>query len=919
MNAQPTYNEPAWAIDLASEVNTYAARKNRPIKKATGELTITGAGSLFPDLLLLGDARRGRILQGWELKFPDTPITDTELLENAEQKARALGLNSFLVWNVTSAVLYVRDAETDTFEPRNTWSELSHIDSRAKAREMEPDDWVPVLERILDSLNSLFETGTIEARTLVQAFSDDGVTQLLLRNTTSLAEYLGTQAAGDAEFDAAVHVWWSNARSSFAPYDEPWTPLARMVLVAWINRLLFAHVLKGFSTVARAVDELSSRSMPDDALQIFEDLTSTSDFMSIFKGIGKLDRIDPGSWEQLLQLNGFLRELRLNEVDQGLLQQALEQSVASSRRKAAGQYSTPRALADFLVRLVLQDKRDWYLLDGFCGTGTIPRSAFDLRRDYGIDAESALGKTWASDKFSYPLQMATMALADPQAMGNVIRVFQSDIIDLAVGQQVEFVDPDTGRLLTENLPRFDCVASNLPFVRQEDLDEANPELRSTFQERYAPRLNGQGLSGRSDLYAYLPFFIWDLVRPDGLVGLILSNAWLGTEAGSDFRSAVRQFFKIESIVVSAKGRWFINSDVVTCILLLRRREEPVDSPTDEEIKFCSLRVDVEGLASQDVGRVASSKVILGESDSQHVETQTYTTSQIHRFEQSGLAWSALFANLQWLEELRDHLIPASNLCETNRGERRGWNPLFYPEEGHGIEDEYIEPVLKSMRSVTGLVAEPDAIAFCCSRSIDELEARGHTGALAWIARFGNETNNKGRPLPEVLERSGHHWYEMKPDTMADLVCTMNPGRRLFVAKMKERGFVDQRLIRFTAKPDVDVPLTHALMNSTVGMFYIEALGFGRGLGALDLNATKLRDGLHVIDPGLISPDDRERILAAFSPLLDRPVEPAADEIAREDRQALDETVLDAVGFSHAASDVRRALLTLFEIRIAVDS
>jgi hypothetical protein len=78
----------------------------------------------------------------------------------------------------------------------------------------------------------------------------------------------------------------------------------------------------------------------------------------------------------------------------------------------------------------------------------------------------------------------------------------------------------------------------------------------------------------------------------------------------------------------------------------------------------------------------------------------------------------------------------------------------------GIESVYLVPVLRTARSVRGLVAHPDAVAFCCSRSIEELEERGDTGALGWIRRFENIRNTDGAPLPVVLARSGHHWYEI---------------------------------------------------------------------------------------------------------------------------------------------------------------
>ena len=104
------YNEKSWAIDLISEINSYVSYMDKPIKRAGGENTLVSVSeSLFPDLLLFSSKEGGDILQGWELKFPDTPITDQGLLDNAEKKARRLKLNSFLIWNVTTAILYVVD------------------------------------------------------------------------------------------------------------------------------------------------------------------------------------------------------------------------------------------------------------------------------------------------------------------------------------------------------------------------------------------------------------------------------------------------------------------------------------------------------------------------------------------------------------------------------------------------------------------------------------------------------------------------------------------------------------------------------------------------------------------------------------------------------------------------------------------
>lgn len=122
MSTVPTINERAWAVDLISEINRLASQRCRRIQSAGGEWGVSATGSgnmLFPDVLLFGDPSRSAVLQGWELKLPETPVTDSALLDNAQEKCRRLGLSSFLVWNARDAVLYrVEDARREVVR---TW------------------------------------------------------------------------------------------------------------------------------------------------------------------------------------------------------------------------------------------------------------------------------------------------------------------------------------------------------------------------------------------------------------------------------------------------------------------------------------------------------------------------------------------------------------------------------------------------------------------------------------------------------------------------------------------------------------------------------------------------------------------------------------------------------------------------------
>jgi hypothetical protein len=350
--------------------------------------------------------------------------------------------------------------------------------------------------------------------------------------------------------------------------------------------------------------------------------------------------------------------------------------------------------------------------------------------------------------------------------------------------------------------------------------------------------------------------------------------------------------------------------------VLRKRDSIAPPENNEITAFVTLRYPLEELEEETIDETAS-VIALRDASVGDISVQEYSWEQMQEWQQT-LQWSAFFADLHWLSDAKDQLIPASSIFEIKRGERRGWDPMFYPPESHGIEAEYLKPVLKSSTDIQGLITQADGVAFCCSRSMQELRTLKHNGAIRWIRRFEHAVNGTGKPLPEVLQRAGLHWYEMSDATMADLVTSLNPERRIFVAKMRTRAFVNQRLIRFSLlNANADIDLCHALLNSLIGIFFLEALGFGRGLGALDLNATKLKERMPLLNPALLTRQQASEIKRLFAPLCRRSIENAPEEMQRADRCAFDDAVLQAFGLSQRKEEILDAFLTLYKIRLAV--
>lgn len=905
----PGYNERSWAIDVISEINNYSASRNRAVVRAGGEHTVSGlSGSLFPDVLLFGDNNGSIVQQGWELKMPDTAINDVALIDNATQKAIRLGLNSFVVWNADEAVLYVKD-QSGKFNHTKAWP-ATNIKRRTDVRTSRAA-WVSLLHQMIDDVNDLLDYGSVTGARPNAVISDALFIDYLEHFVPTLSATIGQSCQADATFSAELQLWWLENANEY-PGCTSFQAIARVNLINWINRILFAHYLKRFNNTAGIVETIVSGTSVQQAIVVFNTITASCDFMNVFRPPIGQDYVDAATWSGLVELNCFLKDFNLNTISQVSFHRIIDTALNYSKKKMAGQFSTPRPLADLLVRLTIKD-RTKPVIDATCGTGTIARAAYELKKSVGVSIADSLKTTWASDKFAFPLQLCSIALSDPLGMGEVIQVFRHDAFLLTTGLLVDFTDPNTGAVVQRTLPSMHAAISNLPFVRFEDVDQLNPSL-GPIREALGQDCSGNiVLENRADLYAYLVLKLRELVDDNGRVGFISSNSWLSVNWGVQFKEILMRCFDIRQVVISGEGRWFSNADVVTTIVVLEKRN--ATTLANGNIEFLTTAERIESWEDQPNGvDLLAAQMLASNTSGNNYTKRHYSHAKIEQFGSVGIGWNALFADLSWVPHISPNLIPASSLFDINRGERRGWDPLFYPDTGHGIEPQYIQPVLKTARDIDGLIAIAGSEAFCCSDDKATLIASGMVGALAWISRFENAINGTGKPLPDVLAKSGYQWYEMSAATLADFVISMNPDQRLCVHRLNQRSFVNQRLIRFVSQQNVDVNLCHALMNSVVGMFLIEAIGFGRGLGALDLNPTKMSAHMHMLDPSAVSAQDRAHILSAFQPLLVRNVLNLTTELLSQDRIDFDMAVLNAYGIAHLQGQIYDSLRQLFHIR-----
>ena len=193
-------------------------------------------------------------------------------------------------------------------------------------------------------------------------------------------------------------------------------------------------------------------------------------------------------------------------------------------------------------------------------------------------------------------------------------------------------------------------------------------------------------------------------------------------------------------------------------------------------------------------------------------------------------------------------------------------------------------------------------------SEEELESGGYAKALARIRSVAsiNQSCRSHRP----------HWYTLPTCGGFEFATAMNPGSRLFFASVPDGpAFVaNQRAICFSAKKRIDKELVLALLNSTLGMFLIEASAAPMALGALDTRAETFA-AMYLLDPEALTNEQRNRIVVAFKPLREREIQDALVELESDDRRAFDEAVMEAFGLSPVYDKLVSALKGMLRARL----
>jgi hypothetical protein len=267
-----------------------------------------------------------------------------------------------------------------------------------------PDLWKNCTKDIISKLNDYFTTGKIKAITPDIVFSDNGIITKILSCHTEVKDFLQQQARKDKKIDSSIKTWWRYVNVEYPGYNEPYSPLAYCIILRWFYRFVFTNILYAYNKIPES-DELKNTDISiKNALGIYKDICNKYDYWNIL-GPADFDELLPEKvWDCLVNIFNYMHNFEFSKINKTVLSEIIKSTVLTSIKKIAGLYATPPYIAELLVRLALNEK-DGYVIDPFCGTGTIVNQILEIKTQYNIDGRTNILTTWGCDKFAFPVKL----------------------------------------------------------------------------------------------------------------------------------------------------------------------------------------------------------------------------------------------------------------------------------------------------------------------------------------------------------------------------------------------------------------------------------------------------------------------------------------------------------------------------------
>jgi hypothetical protein len=504
------------------------------------------------------------------------------------------------------------------------------------------------------------------------------------------------------------------------------------------------------------------------------------------------------------------------------------------------------------------------------------------------------------------------------------------------------------------VPLFNAVVGNPPYTRQEEMEDLFPGLK----ERAHNAVQGDWkleVSKRSSIYALFFLHGAAFVKEGGYLGLLTHSSWVDVDYGKYLQEFFLKHFKIVAILEPQVEHWFPVVDVNTSITILQRCSKKAER-SNNLVKFVQMKVPLSEFLPRYGGedeRMAAFENLVSRienTDSLH-EDDLWRIFPVKQYDlwNEGLDDEGKFTGSKWgkylrapdiffhiLERGKDKILQLRDIATVKRAFTSGANDFFYVkditenvseielrqygispakkkrlrlvESGDGgryvIEAKYLQPLVKSTRDIKSLTIDASVTKFRVLIVSGEKKSLVGKNVLKYIRAGETQSfgvgSRAGVPAKKPTCASRTPWYALDKD---------NKGRFLWFALITDTHAVpynpddflsDKRFYNVNPKDAGQEELIFGLLNSTFTFLCAEFWGrqfAGRGIDSIDITVYEVAQ-LPFLNPETVPETIATKIVDAVHKIAARSILPVLEEVNQPDRQALDDAVLEAIGFDN---------------------
>lgn len=937
------YNERTWSGAIISWIKEAISDGSTIFQDALNDagIKLDSGKTKFPDILLFIDKVSGIVFNGWELKFPDTPVDDSEMLENALEKAKYLNSNSFVTWNGAEAIIWkinCNDYSLNGLEKLKTYPKEHGINSRDDLAILNnyikhEDKLEKRLHEILHDLENLHINNTLRPAINISSNIIEAIKQTANKVIPQFKKTINELKGDNATFRHNFNQWkiiesstLNILRSSSRRVEtiEPEEILAKFMYYKLIAKTLFYQTLSENLPAEVNRITLNDSNELKANLEVFFNQAKNIDYQAVFeKDFTDIVSFTDIANDLIYELIAVFNKFDFKILPTEMIGYILENLVPSDEKQKFGQYFTSETLANLVTFSAIRTRND-ILFDPTSGTGTFLNSFYNALRFLGNENhEQIISQIWGNDISHFPATLSVINLYKQKIKdtNNFPRVTRKDYFSLSPGQTISIPDNvDLNKINTIPIPQFDAIISNFPFIQQEDIPKE--QLIDFFNKEFdktQPSLIEDNLfkiDGKSDYYIYCLYNSLKFLKHEGTISIITSNAWLGKNYGIQFKKFLLDNFHIKYVVRSNAEHWFKDSKIKTIFFTL------VKTKSNEPTKFITINNKLDDLFNKEILQQFEDFYIEVENcdnpiydkwrkDTQfdslyHKKDDTVSVSIVSNSKlieslSTQENWSIYFIDENPLDSFSESLInPYPNIYDAGRGTRTGWDKMYIISNDENakinIDSDFLLPTLKTSQELKSInySDRTDYNFFVCNKDEEDLKAN-FPNTYKYIEKNKYASNNKNIKLPKVFKNNKPYWYSLSVEEPANIFISLNPSKKLVFSYSKTPILLNQRLVAIRVE-DVKVELVAALLNSVVSLIIVELNGVSRYLGTLDLNADFFKTKMKILDPDLLTENEKNKIIEKFIPLSKREIKNYDCEFRQHDRISFDEEILKAYGY-----------------------